>query len=103
MSWRESAREWEEKEEEGKGAAALSSSSSLATAAARWQTSIVLTTMEEKKCLKKSALTDLEIPSVMSTCERMHVTHMFEGLGRMDAPQRQQRLLLFLLLGEKND
>ena len=37
-------------------------------------------------------LTDLDRPSVMSTCDRMQVTHMLDGLGRMDAPQRQQRL-----------
>ena len=28
----------------------------------------------------------------MSTCDLMQVTHMLDGLGRMEAPQRQQRL-----------
>ena len=34
----------------------------------------------------------MDSPSVMSTCDRIQVTHMFEGLGRIDVPQRQQRL-----------
>ena len=34
----------------------------------------------------------MDSPSVMSTCDLMQVTHMLDGLGRMEAPQRQQRL-----------
>lgn len=32
------------------------------------------------------------MPSVMSICERMQLTHMFEGLGAMLVPQRQHSL-----------
>jgi hypothetical protein len=32
------------------------------------------------------------MPSVMSTCDRMQLTHMLEGLGAMLVPQRQQSL-----------
>ncbi len=35
----------------------------------------------------------------MSTCDRMQVTHMLDGLGRMDAPQRQQRLYVGSWMG----
>lgn len=32
------------------------------------------------------------MPCVMSTCERMQLTHILEGLGRMLVPHRQHRL-----------
>jgi hypothetical protein len=42
--------------------------------------------------LLRTLLTCFCRPSVMSTWDRMQVTHMLDGLGAMEVPQRQQRL-----------
>ena len=42
--------------------------------------------------LHHSTVTCFCSPAVMSTWDRMQLTHMFEGLGKMDVPQRQHSL-----------
>lgn len=50
------------------------------------------TTSHLSQALQKHKLLCLGIPSVMSTWDRRHPTHMFEGFGVVRTPHWQQRL-----------